>query len=774
MYDALAELILVNERSDYRFERFCLDIVGKHEGITYVPTSQSWDLGRDARSTSRGRGSHANILCATLNENLDAKVEADLLRVTALASPDRLVYCSSQKLSEHRIDDITAIIRRHAPNGSILVLSAIQLSQLALESQGIFEKYYRSELQEIRTTILSESPSGAPSNGLRLALLTFGSEEGADLRHEVLHATLLDKLSLTDSQTAQQICKAFSQDLGLPRVLPDTFLFHVLNQAKDDGDVERTTDGWRLTPAGKEKQSALPIEAVQHLLEGRRIIRASLEVLLGKSFSNTQYSALWTGLVDTLGAMFHANGLEIVKGVEQVISGAGATDQPLDLKKLLENGMARSVSVIKTVELREATYRALLDIFTERQGDGFTWLTRVAERFVTLCSIGLEDSSGKALRETLTAQRVVLDSDIILNFLCKAEPNHAASKDLLVGWLNIGGKILVSPVVLEEVAHNAWISDNDFKSTQEFIGKLSYFELTRYIKNPFVRTFHTLNAPAEQWPMYIGQYKGNSAGDYTKMLLLLRQRLKVEMLPTTYDETLKDQIIAYIRQLPTSVGSDAEHLEDVTFKIDRDGRLLASIASARTRSDNAGFDDPIVLLSSSGTLRATELKFQEELGNARLVLNKRAFSYLLASVPQSSLGADTLRRALFDFGSHGRLRSHDRKALRIIHSTRMYDMPWAERVTLRQQLSKAIKKEADRRGLTRRQVQEQIANSVVPDMTASIIVEAIQSMAIPTAVERELAESRRRVAELEQELVAREEILKRQSRDSQSASKYRR
>jgi hypothetical protein len=549
MYAALAEIILANENSDYRFEQFCIAVVGKHEGITYIPTSQSWDLGRDARGTNRGRGSHGNILCATLNENLDAKVEADLLRVTALASPDRIVYCSSQKLSEHRADEITAIIRRHTPQGSIEVLGSNHLAAIVADDQASFEKFYSAELQEIRATILSETPSGTPSNGLRLALLTFGSEEGAGLRHEVLHATLLDRLTESETQTTKQICQAFSLDLGLTRVLPESFLSHALLQAADDGDVERDGEGWRLTRVGAEKRRGLPLEGVQHLLEGRIIIRSELETLLGNKIDNQQFSSIWSGLMDALGGLFHASGLEIIRGVEQVLSGERATDQPLDLKRLLEDSIRRVVSIISTPDLRDSMYRALLDIFTERQGKGFDWLTRVAERFVTLCSIGLENTSGAAIRETLTTQRVVLDSDIILNYLCKAEPDHAASRDLLTKWIGIGGKILVSPVVLEEVAHNAWISDNDFRSTEAFLGKLKYGELTRYIKSPFVRTFHTLNAPAEQWQIFISQYRGNSPGDYSKILSLLKQRLKVEVLPASFDEGLRDKIVYRGRNL---------------------------------------------------------------------------------------------------------------------------------------------------------------------------------------------------------------------------------
>ena len=292
MYAALSALIIVNETSDYRFEQFCLTIVGKHEGITYVPTSQSWDLGRDARSTNRAKGSHSNILCATLNDNVDAKAEADMLRLTALASPDRIVFCSSQKLSEHRIDEITAIIRRHTPGGSVLVLGSIQLSEMAANNRPVFERFYRAELQEVRNTIFSENPGGAASNGLRLALLTFGSEEGSGLRQDVLHATLLDRLNEHTPQSVNEICQAFSLDLGLSKTLPDSFLLHALMQAQADGDVEKTTIGWQLSAAGLQKQKDLPLEGVQHLLEGRRIVRTSLEKLLRQKYTDSQYSSI--------------------------------------------------------------------------------------------------------------------------------------------------------------------------------------------------------------------------------------------------------------------------------------------------------------------------------------------------------------------------------------------------------------------------------------------------------------------------------------------------
>lgn len=753
MYISLAELILQSERNDYRFERMCMEVVGKQEGVTFLPTSTTWDLGRDARSMGRGKGSHPNILCATLNEQIDAKVEADLLRLTALSSPDRIVYCSSQKLSEHRIDQIAASIRRHSPNGSVEVYGATQLAALADLHHDIFEKHYGAEMQDIRAMVLSESPSGAATAGMRLALLTFGSAEGTELRDEVLRSSLLDKLSSSEIHSGESLVESFSADIGLSRALSTTFFADALQRAHDEGLVLREQEGWRLTEKGEETKRLLPLQGAEQLLAGRAIVREAIETLIGKKYSNQQYSLIWTALVDVLAQLFHSNGLEILANIDALlVSPEISTESPLNLKRELENGMKRVAANIITSDLRNQTYRALLDTFTEREGPAFEWLTRVAERFVTLCTIGLERQSGEAIRETLTSQSVVLDSDIILDYLCTAEPDHKASRDLLVNWLAISGKILVSPIILEEVAHNAWISERDFRETEALLGKLRPWELRRYIQNPFVRTFHSLRAPASRWPMFIGTYRGNSPGDYSKLLTLLRQRLKVEVLPAKYDENLSSQITNFLRRAPSSFSSDDEHLEDVLYKVERDGKFLSSVASARSTAEASGFELPLVILSSSNSLRAAEIRFRDSFGDTRLVLNKRAFSYLLSTVPRVSLGADTLRRALFTFGSYGRLRSDGTKALRLIRASSEVDVPWAERFTLRQELSRVIRREADRRGMSKRELTDDFVEGGLGESAATIIAESIRNLAIPSNTEKELAAARRRIAELESQV----------------------
>lgn len=159
MHAPNAEIILENERNDYRFEQFVLEICSKHEGITFVPTSQSWDRGRDGRSTAPGKGSHRNLICATLNKEIDSKVEADLQRIVATSTPDRLIYCSSQRISEEKVDEIKTVIRKYFATSSVEVFGAIQLASLSEKYSEVFEKHYRPEIQAVRESINSSAES---------------------------------------------------------------------------------------------------------------------------------------------------------------------------------------------------------------------------------------------------------------------------------------------------------------------------------------------------------------------------------------------------------------------------------------------------------------------------------------------------------------------------------------------------------------------------------------------------------------------------------------
>lgn len=139
MLEGFSGAIIEGETSWIRFERFCLAMCERIEGTTFVPTSFNYDQARDARSTNRVRA----FVCATLNKAIEAKVEVDLAKLNVTSEPERLIYCSSQRLTEREIDHLEGIMRRLVPaNCSITTLSAIQLADLAERNRDIFDRFY--------------------------------------------------------------------------------------------------------------------------------------------------------------------------------------------------------------------------------------------------------------------------------------------------------------------------------------------------------------------------------------------------------------------------------------------------------------------------------------------------------------------------------------------------------------------------------------------------------------------------------------------------------
>jgi hypothetical protein len=757
------EAIIKGETNDSRFEKFCRVLLQKSEGVTLVSTSASYDLGRDAVSIRPTKGTHAEVLCCTIDKEIESKVIRDATRLAATTVPDHVYYCCSVPLTEHKINELSADFRAEVqkPVG-ITFLGARQLSDIAERFPEVFREFYHSEVKSAEST-LQAFQVGQPTTetrGLRLALLSFGSDQAQELRQQITTRAVLDVMSTCDTCTSAEIAAKLSSDLGLPSTVSDAYIRFTLQTTTLQGLTEivgKTT--WRLTDQGKETAKSVPPEAALEILAGRTIVRGALQRLIGKQIVDAQYDLIWSALLDFLSEYFYTSGLVIISAVNSFLGDTSHVQKTkASLDQVIEEGAKKVRAHIKTPELADEIELAIRDVFTERTGEVFDWLSRLCERFVILCALGLEGTSSDEVRTVLLHNRLVLDTDIILTTLCESEPDYQAGRELISRFRQIGGKVVLSSQVLEEVAYHAWIADREFRDSIPLFGKLGPDDLRKYLRNTFVRAFFLLGwkreAKVEQWDLYINQYRGNQPHDYSKLLKVLQTSLLAERLPDLVDEALRRDVTEFMKESAArsrnlSVGQLGQ---DELGKAETDGKVLGSICAARENLRQQGSEDTVVLLSSSNRLRRADNQFRTRLAAPNAVISPGAFSYLLSLVPGVNLGLSTLRRALFDFRDSGRLADTQRLALKVLKSSGLYDIPWATRGTLEEHLNSKLRQEADKVGEKIEVVKKKFAVGDPSINSAQLILDAVKEMAVSDKREKELAEAQRRIVELEDQV----------------------
>jgi len=352
----------------------------------------------------------------------------------------------------------------------------------------------------------------------------------------------------------------------------------------------------------------------------------------------------------------------------------------------------------------------------------------------------------------------VLDTDIILTALCESEADHQAARELLSRFREIGGRVVLSSSVLEEVAYHVWIADREYKESVPLFGKLGPDDLRKYLRNTFVRAFFLLGwkheATLDQWDFYISQFRGNFSHDHSKLLRILQTSLLAERLPDLMDEHLQEDVTSFMKESAARYRTlNVSQLgQDEVGKAETDGKVIGSIGATRENLRQQGSQDTIVLLTSSARLRRADQQFRTRLGVPNAVISPAALSYLLSLIPGVNLGISTLRRALFEFRDSGRLPDTQRLALKVLKSSGVYDIPWATRVTLEDHLNSELRKEADRVGEKVETVRDRFEAGDPSIHPAQIILDAVSDMAVNDKREEELRAARRRINELEDQV----------------------
>ena len=517
-------------------------------------------------------------------------------------------------------------------------------------------------------------------------MLSFGSDEAKELRQQITTRAILDVLAIYGPSNSAAIAKQLSADLGLPNPLSESYVESIIQTTTLQGlTTKSATKNWDLTPAGVEEAKSVPKEAALEVLAGKTIVKDALQRLIGKKIESVQYDQIWSSLMDVFSEYFYTSGLEIISAVNTFLGEETQKKSRSGLDKLIEQGAKKVRVHISTPDLADQIEQAIRDVFTERTGPAFDWLSRLCERFVALCALGLEGTSSDEVRKTLIRHRVVLDTDIVLTTLCESEPDHQAARELISRFREIGGRVVLSSSVLEEVAYHAWIAGREFKENIPLFGKLGPDDLRKYLRNTFVRAFFLLGwrhkAKVEQWNFYISGFKGVTPHDPSKLLGVLQTSLLAERLPDLMDESLKCDVTQFMRESSARYrGINVAQLgQDELGKSETDGKVLGTICAARDNLRNQGSPDTIVLLTSSGRLRGADQEYRSRLGAPNAVISPAALSYLLSLIPGVNLGLSTLRRALFDYRDSGRLPDTQRLALKVLKSSEMYTIPWAQK-----------------------------------------------------------------------------------------------
>ncbi|WP_295565731.1 hypothetical protein [uncultured Stenotrophomonas sp.] len=752
---SIYEIVIKSETNSSRFENFCAAAVSKIEGGSAVlTTTTSWDLGRDGVAYGKAAGLY---VCCSLRDDPDAKALEDIERLKATTRGIKTLYfCSSQRLSEHRLDQIReALLAEVDHEFEVRCLGAHQFAQLMNGDQKL-ERFYKAEISNVLTAIDGNAVTENDVRGLRLALMTSSAAESTAIRHAIYQAAILDALA-DQGATAVGIGKAIGNSLGLSRPLQQRSLLPYLHDLNAQGHISRNSDVYHITDEGKARRSANETSAAEQLMDGRIRIQAALEAAIGAPLISDEFSRIWTVFEEKLANYLYQRGHAIVDEVSAMLdpdSEASGGDSTLSFVDEIAEAVGKtSSSPRRQIELNQA----VKDIFSDRTGAAADWLVQTCAGFVAACTMGLENESAQAVGRLLAKTTIVLDTDVVLSLLGLGEPEHEAVRVIIDAWQRNRGRALVAQPVLEEVAYHAWIARTDFAQVTHLLPG-SEDDRARMIENAFVRSFAHLLAQKQirhsNWITFIRQYAGNEQYDYRKVASVLSADFNIQTMPPRSSALadLARRVGEY------SLGLAERNHPNRLSKIDRDkatrdAELYTAFLHLFSTLREADPSSSCLLISSGHRLARIEEKFRQT-GERQTVVSIAGALLLVSILPDVALGLSAMKSFLFDERRPRFSSEMERTLVRMVRSSNEVSLPWAQRTTLLREVRERLLQNAKSEGIPKadRNLPELEAAALKPENRQNIIVtlkQSLDALAIDTRLERENRELRMQVARLE-------------------------
>lgn len=760
--EKMAEEILGAEISATRFERLCIDVYSELDQRQYVPTSGSWDLGIDGRSTMLQDYEIAPKICCSLVNRVTDKARHDLQRIAANSTIKALRFCSTQPLSEYAIKGIKDELNAIVPGMESVVVDGIrQITSLLANHERfarLFQKRYSGELGNLHAALgeADDRPGEIQATGMRIALTTQFTGDGDELRADIISNLILTALTGKQDLNPALIANGVSQHLHLNKVIHLSYLQPMLDKLAKDGLISTTTTGYSLTENGKRAVKDRTEAGMTKLVQGQKIIREAIKELSGQTLSEGNFNKTWRILQEGIAEMFYQNGMEIIEAIASI----GQDDRKVQDTPSLSESIHELGNRVKASALggpfAEDIGQAVIDMLHDKTSPAFDWLTQVALAYVAICSLGLDPEAQDQVVKRLREVDLFLDTDIVLSFLSIGEADNKTIETVIGEWRRIGGSLYVAIPVLEEVAYHASISENDLQEVFHQLGDYSDTEAWRLITNAFVRGYRVAargKYSMKTWRTYISNFRGTNEKDYSK----IEADLEGNGIRTVAEEAIDDAVAKdfgdlIAKEKAQGIPEDERALlTRVVDKSHRDGRLMAILM--KQRAAKRGMGGTAILVSSSSHLRRFADSRKELEGSGKPVMPVGAVAYLLSFVPGVKLSLASLQKLLFDPGTGDRLLSLQRIALRILYDSEQFSVPFARRARLQREMVNKMTQIADESGKQAWEITEEIIRKRGPEqreVVTTIIADALDVIAI-AKVEQEVINLKAQLSRLEQE-----------------------
>lgn len=777
---SLVKSILQSEISPLRFEKFCIDLYHEFTGIELLPTSKSWDLGRDGRRSQREQNKEY-FLCVSTADKWESKVKSDVEKLkSGLGLVEQKIYviiALNCEISEFTCKGVKAKVAELFPElEHIEVLYLSQLAKLSENHPEIFINHYRAELEDAKA-VLEQSALNtieAESLGLRIALSTELQEDATVLRRDLMRYLILATLQNGEKLNSSKIALQVSNLLHLGRSVGPTMLQAELERLLQLGYVN--TDDKKvfyLDEKGKAAFHERNVKGAERLLQGRKIFKEAITCLVGSELSTEEFNIIWKRIEEVIANVFYIKGLYISRVLEAFAGYKTVPTYDADVREVIESladDIASSLSTHHSRAMIDDFRQAIIDIFYGEESHAFEWLSSLCVVYISLLSLGLEPSACRMVQEQLGKMTLLLDTDVVLNYLCVGERHHNVTKLVLNKWLDIGGSLMCPNTVLAEATHHALNAEYEYDRIWCYLGEYTDEMAIQELDNAFVRAFRKVadsKYHPSNWSIYIKNFQGKTKDDSEPIASILKDELKCETFTEKgYDDKFAKVMSDYIFELRTPEYERPLHskaIEQLRDKSDRDGILLASVGQSRNKVKEG--DKAMVVISSSIALEKTAANFAQRLGDPFPVLTWSGITYLMSLVPEAKLHLGAIRGSLFDISMRHRIMPLEQFALSVIRRSGVEGFAFSRRVHLKnlmqKQLTEVARQEGRNHAETKKLVREVFEKPKEhPDIAIQVISGAVSELTLPMD-QIKLAEAKEKIRQMALEITTLRSQMKR-------------